>query len=673
MAAEAAIPFEAYQRFRQLFGAVDADSDSHLSRREVLEKEAELRQLLPALSRQHVDAAELFRRLDKDRDGYVSAAELLRIAAPDCSCQELEQALQSYQREAARRALLSASDACTAGADGGAPAPAPAAPEGAEPALTAEAYFTLRDTFALLDADGSGLVSLAELRHDWARELVAALHDQLWSGEHRKVHSSDDAHRFFKRADKDHSGTVSPAEFCRYFFPSLPPHSLRQLTATYEEQWRKAHPDGGAAKRQEYREQLAADEEAEQQAAREVRISAAHRRVIDCDEYLFYKELFESIDSSGDGRVSSSELRWWTSQHGTPFTANMDWQAIDRDRNGYVTFDELLRAAYPGVPPWRLERDCIHWAAQYGMPTGVSRWPTRRCGERKSPRRPATAPRQGAAGAVMPRRSTPTESVEGSLQPLPFVFPSERPPTRTRFHMQRAGCAELCVAEMDARDEVLAREAKERGRLRVAYVSCGRRQAVLSRGEENALTERLYTHWLDRAEERQMKREMELSQEPRLPGNKRLRWLNHTKLSDDALADTNHRLYQEQVDLAAQRASAREEQRLEALTAPSRHQTPLEPHQTEAMVQRLGVADLGKRREHFDLLVARHGGEQPPPKRKLGRAQVAANAARLYKQAVEHRNETLSKMREKFTFQPPRQRLTWDQQARMVERIAQRV
>lgn len=687
------LPFETYLQWRGILADVDANDDGKVSVAEVLRREDDFRAVLPGLILKTVSGTEnankcapdivaVFRRLDRDRDGYMTIAELLvgTGVLPDDAALRGAVADGVRRYDARRREMIDAGeispragaalpDAAAAGAGA---APGEGAPRDF---LAREDYFAYRSIFAVLNTDGSddGGVSLRDLSRAAGAQARAWVAEQLkpifgaaaverialLAAPDSSPGASPATHPIarrtsqadFKAVDRDRSGQVSSEELLRHLLPEVQPHALRARVRPWAREWEAANPGQGARQRREW----AAAHPAEEASPAPAPAGPAEGRpaapLVDVDSYVFYKEVFEQMDLSSDGRVSIQELQRWIQGNAGAFGRTLDWKAVDRDRSGYVTFDELLRAAYPSAPSFRLRKECAVLAAAHGAPRGA--W----AATPAEPARPGTAPRDA----------------EQLLQQLSGSAAAGRVPTPgTRYTRYDAR-----IRELEERVREVEREGQERDR-RARARRGGRR--ALSPDQQQALNARLtvlsYTRpppaalppvvWRSRDEDGRMVRPSTSHRMTRGWGDERL--------DGEELDSTNSRLYDEPLAARTTRREEIEEKRAEARTEMlSVHRTPVDKEAGEALVDRLGVSDIFGRQEKREMLVRKYqSGAQSAGRWRRGplsAADAAAAALRMCDASVARKAQARERLREKYDTSPPRRQLSAEQQASLVDRI----
>eukprot|EP00756_Hemistasia_phaeocysticola_P062923 Hpha_TRINITY_DN6395_c0_g1::TRINITY_DN6395_c0_g1_i1::g.145556::m.145556 len=457
--------------------------------------------------------------------------------------------------------------------------------------LTSAVYAGFRDVFAILDTEGAGQISTAELQRPEAEKLRARLRALFGEAGLFSAGLSENA------ATDTRTG-LSPEALLRTLLPTVPPTTFHQRVGEFEDLWRQSNSDGGEKLRKEF------DSDVEDENGRDVALRAWPNRVVNMDVFLFIKEIFQNIDVQGAGKISLRELRLLLDTCGT-FWQGLHWKLIvsrgsalrrrrARDVDTWVTFDGVLRVVYQTVPAWRLRRDGAALAAQYCLPRGVRGW----------------EPWMQQPCMLPPKVAPLTFEINGGCRPTLRVL--------------RAACTELAFDESEQRDSLIQSELARRRILRARLQG---RRVMIGRDVQDCV-ERLYDREVKKAETRKKVREQTLSKRPESP------WFSRRKLTEEDMEMANFRLYVEPAD----RKYAREEERETELASMSLVSSaePLEPEQADAMIERLGVADIAARKERTSKREAE--ALHVPRKTRLTAAAQAAMAMRL----TAHRSKLLA-------------------------------
>ena len=223
-----------------------------------------------------------------------------------------------------------------------------------------EIYFRLSGndvTFSRRSRDVE--VSVLQRKKDVVSEMVTLFDSTLDVSDHKA----------FKRLDKDRTGTISPAELLRSLLPNISKHNIKHAMRQYEASWKEFKQQllDDAREAKAVLDAEAEEEEAEEGEGEEEEGEPALPEVVTEQMFLFCKEAFEGIDSDGSGSVSHSELVGYLEQNPSPFTADTPcFKAMDKDRSGYVSFLEFVRALHPTTPAWKVKKDIALNEALHG-------------------------------------------------------------------------------------------------------------------------------------------------------------------------------------------------------------------------------------------------------------------------------------------------------------------
>ncbi|KAJ9470005.1 hypothetical protein DIPPA_35935 [Diplonema papillatum] len=496
----------------------------------------------------------------------------------------------------------------------------PAGDEEDLPFLGRASYLAFRRLFELASGGGSSELSPAMLVE---RDAEVKQMCDLFS-----VPSLDVTGELaFKRMDKDRSGAVSAFELLRVLLPEVSKHNIKHAMRYYEGPWRELKSEmqqAAAAGAAEEAEEAGGEEESGDQGDGDEELL-----VVSEEAYAYCKEVFESMDGDGSGSVSCREAAEHFAANENPFGRRIEWKGLDRDGNGYFSFEEFLRAYHPADAAWKVRSDLRILAETLGLPAGCC------CpsgGRDTAP--PASVRRRRRTDGGTPRKRAAS---------------STRRLSNTRSHW------------FDARIKRLAERVAAAEKAEKAFAkSRSPQRRVLTETEMRALNQKLFQR--HRFQEQETKRSERLRDE----AIRKSRWYNDSKLNIDSLEELNQRLYSDVVGIRDERRLA-----VEASFEQSSPVRTIDPEDLQSSIQRLYTNDVQQRKQRHQLLVSSFAAPLSRPRVASPEAR-AVTTTRLYHQGIEKRSQKLSQLRTKYLTDAelPAVKLRRSQQREMVARLA---
>ena len=616
---------ELYVDFRTLFHTMDADGSEEIGLRELTKSLDEVKQFSDMFGVTLQTDAKCFKKIDKDRTGLISPFELLRVLLPNIPQHKIKSAMQKYekiwknaleiiksdeadqqqseQQSQTEEDIEVDSQASSAGPD----------------FLPKDLYIEFREILYSIGTTRSNELRLKSLCD--SKTEVSQLSDLFGVQLQTDIKS-------LKKIDKDRTGLISPFELLREFLPGIQQHLIKSAMKKYEPAWNSHKKELIAAAEEEEEEEEEDNDNTDADESQNDNSNPLNQLlVVDVDVYLYCKQAFETMDEDRSGEIGIREISHYVRQHGSPFTGNIDWKLLDRDRNGYCSYEEFLRASYPTEPTWKIKKDLMVLYETHGKPETI------------------TTNKKTVLNQTRLRKSKTPEPIilsqlSGGLQVIKATSYDRR--IKQLEHR-------LATAEREQRAFEKARRPLRN---------------PLSEAQQLSLNNKLYYYQLERLQEAEKVRNEKLCDELH---PSQLRWFNHDKLSTDKVAILNTRLYDDPVV-----ARVEKRQQLDSiLQEPLSPQKVIDSEELVISVGRLYTSDIANRKERREILSKTLCGSGPTPRVSSPEACLLSSK-RLYTEGIERKNKKIQLLRKKYILdaQLPVVKLKRDQQAKMIGRLA---
>eukprot|EP00756_Hemistasia_phaeocysticola_P013898 Hpha_TRINITY_DN15312_c0_g2::TRINITY_DN15312_c0_g2_i1::g.89610::m.89610 len=518
-----------------------------------------------------------------------------------------------------------------------------------DPELTEDLYNQFREVFDYIDADGGGSISSSELQKS---EGALKRLNNLFSDSKGRIKLNREC---FKRMDRNRDGVLTPFELLRELLPQVPPHRLKASYEPLEEKWVEKNPLPPRPKKR---------------AAQESEISPkedGEEEVLSADDYAYYKECFQSLDADASGQASLSELRVFLEKQSDPRFAQLskaksaaDWKALDIDRDGYLSFDELLRRCIADRP-WRIRRDARRHAREHGLPAG--------CAIHHKGQIDALSKLIRRKKSTMVEELSLFGDASGPVTNQPKAMARLQPLKKVQYHDLRIRELEERVRDIDRQVQEQAEVEKEKKLKLLLSQTPPRGQpkqrpgilspARLGAEEINAANNRLYYEALSARTQKRtdLLRSVEKELHPR-----KGRFLGQHQVTADDIAGLNDRLYDGPMAQKEQRKQETEEKLISGMMVSKQ----ISLDECAESVARLGGSDVKEREERN--LKLRDKWIKEPAKKVTSPAKAAESSQRLFAKA-QQQEEHRQVLKERHSPSPKSATISPRQVAALVERM----